>query len=129
LDQSLGRQREPSCQLLHLLTHSRDRALVLAVGERFGDQVSDLEHLFFFHFARRDGGRAETDPARLKNRIGVERNGVLVHGDAGAVERLLRLFPIDFFWAKIDQHEMIIGAAGNDAVAMFCDAGGERFGI
>ena len=34
-----------------------------------------------------------------------------------------------FLRAKIDQHEMIVGAAGNDAVTMLGQTGGERFGV
>ena len=60
-------------------------------------------------------------------RIGVERNSVFIHGDAGAIENLLRFLAVDFFWAEIDQHQMIIGAAGNDAVTMLGQTGGERF--
>ena len=54
---------------------------------------------------------------------------VFVHGDAGAVEDFLRFFAVDLFRPKIDQHEVIVGAAGDDAVTVFGQAGGERLGI
>ena len=74
------------------LSRTRSRAAASSRSdERFVDQVGDLEHFFFFHPARGDGGRADADAAGFEDRVGVEGNSVLVHGDAGAIENFLRL--------------------------------------
>jgi len=54
------------------------------------DAGGDLIHVGFEEAARGDGGRAEADARRLWNgdRV-VVRDGVLVAGDVGAIERLL----------------------------------------
>src|SRR5207248_3913230 len=61
--------------------------------------------------------------------ISIEGDPVLVYGDAGAIENFLRLFAVNFLRAKIDEHQMIIGAAGDDAVTMFGKTGSKRFGV
>ena len=122
-------QRKSARQVEHLFADVLERVVVATIVERFGEQVGDLEHLFFFHAARGDGGRADADAAGFEDRLGVERDAVLVHGDAGAIENLLRFFAVDVLRAKIDEHEVIVGAAGDDAVTVFGQAGGERFGV
>ena len=67
--------------------------------------------------ARGDGGAAEPDAAGVERRIDVERNGVLVDGDAGAVERLFGLLAAHAFGEHVHQHQVGIGAAGDDAEA------------
>src|SRR4051812_3027617 len=86
---ALGVERELVAEAEHLLADAGERGGVRAMVERFRDPPTDLLHLRFFHAARGDGGRADTDAARLHRRIGVERDGVLVDGDAGVAERLL----------------------------------------
>src|ERR1017187_4920004 len=67
--------------------------------------------------ARGHGGAAETNAAGIERRIHVERNGVLVDGDAGAVERGLGLFAANAFGENIHQHQMRVGAVGDDVEA------------
>ena len=74
-------------------------------------------------------GVPTADTAGFENRIGVERDRVFVHGDSGAIEHFLRFFPVQIFRAKIDKHQMIVGAAGNDAVTVFGQTGCESFGV
>ena len=76
-----------------------------------------MPHFAFFHAARRQGRRANADAARFHGWVSVERNGVLVDGDARLVQRFLRLASQHAFGKDIDQHEMRVGAAGNDAEA------------
>src|SRR5205814_3394353 len=72
---------------------------------------------------------ADANPARFENRERVEGDAVLVHGDAGAVEDFLRLLSVDVLRTKIDKHQMVVGAAGGDAVAVFRQSGGERLRV
>ena len=90
-----------------------------AIGERLSNQVRDLQHFLFFHAARCDSGRTDADAARFENWIGIEWNAVFVYCDGGPVENFLCFFSVNFLWPKIDEHQMIIGASGDDAVTMF----------
>src|SRR5438270_973770 len=109
--------------------HSLQRVGVAAITYRFCDQVRDLEHLFFFHATRSNSWCTDADAARLENWIGIEWDRILVHGDAGAIEDLLRFLPMNVFRAKIDKHEVIIGAARNDAVTVFGEPSRKSLGI
>src|SRR6266851_7079769 len=59
---------------------------VADAGEDFGDPGGDLLHLRFAHAARGHGRAAEADAAALHGGQGIEGNGILVYGDAGAIE-------------------------------------------
>ena len=100
-----------------------------AIREPFGNEVCDLQHFFFLHAARCDGRCADADATGLEDWIGVEWDAVFVYCDAGPVENFLRFFAVQVFRAKIDQHEVVVGAAGNDSITVLADARGERFGI
>ena len=91
--------------------HFLQRVGIDSTRKRFSDQIRDFQHFFFFHAARRDGRRADPDTTRLEDRIGIEWDTVFVYGDAGAIENFLCFFAVNFFWAKIDEHQVIIGAA------------------
>ncbi len=41
----------------------------------------------------------------------------------------LRFFAVQVFRAKINQHEVVVGAAGNDAITVLAEPRGERFGV
>ncbi len=110
---------------MHLLQCFR----VGAMSQRFSEEIRDLQHFLFSHAARCDGRRTDADTTRLEDWISIEGDPVLVYGDAGAIENFLRLFAVNFLRAKIDEHQMIIGAAGDDAVTMFGQAGIKRFGV
>ena len=109
--------------------HFLQRVGIDAIRERFSDQVCDFQHFLLFHAARCDGRRADPDTTRLEDWIGIERDAVLVNCDAGPVENFLCFFAVNFLWAKIDEHQMIIGASRDDAITMFGQAGGKRFGV
>src|SRR4030095_9756695 len=105
--------------------HFFQRFRVGAVGERFSEQVRDLQHFLFSHAARCDGWGPDADATRFENWIGVEWDAVLVYCDAGPVENFLCFFAVDFLRSKINEHQMIISAARDDAVTMFGQAGGK----
>src|SRR5262245_7827229 len=100
-----------------------------AIRERFSDQVCDLQHFLFFHVARCDGWRANADSTGFKDWVCVEWDTVLVYRDAGPVQNFLGFFAVNLLRTKIDEHQMIIGATGDDAVTVFCQAGSQRSGI
>jgi hypothetical protein len=90
-----------------------------AVLDGFLDQVGDVEHLVLLHAAGGDGGRAEADAAGLEGALRVEGNRVLVHRDAGLVEHFRNFLAGDVLRLEIDEHEMVIGRAGDDAENRF----------
>ncbi len=45
------------------------------------------------------------------------------------IENFLRFFAVDFLRAEIDEHQVVVGAAGDDAVAVFGETSGERFRV
>src|SRR4030095_8731637 len=82
------------------------------------NEISNLHHLLFLHSARRDCRRADTDSTSKCDLLGVERDAVLVHSDAGVIERFLRELAVQPTWAEIDEHEVIVGAAAGETIAV-----------
>ncbi len=93
------------------------------------DPGGDLGHLGFFHAAGGDGRGADADAAAEGDLLGVEGDAVFVHGDGGLVEGLAGDFAVEAFRAQIDEHEVIIRAAADDAVAEGHERGGEGLGV
>ena len=79
--------------------------------------------------ARRARRGAEADARGDEGRARVVGNAVLVAGDRGAVEALFGRLAGDLLGREIDQHQMVIGAAGDDFEAVFLKRGGERLGV
>ena len=65
--------------------------------------------------ARGDGGRSDPQAARHAGRERVVRNRVFVHGDAYGAKRLFRVLPRPSDRAEIDEHQVVVRAAGDDA--------------
>ena len=122
-------QRKPRVQGARLVADGAERRLVLRGGERLGDPAGDGDHLLFLHAAGGDGGSADADAARFERGGGVERDAVLVHGDAGLVERFLGDLAVEALRAEVDEHEVVVGAAGDDAEPVAGERGGERRGV
>src|SRR5689334_21774853 len=81
-------ERKRFAQFEHLALDAVESIGLGAMLERFGDPGADLQHLRLFHASRSDGRRTDADAAGLERWIGVERDGVLVDGDAGESEGL-----------------------------------------
>ena len=62
-------------------------------------------------------GRADADAARDHRRILIERNRVLVDGDAGLAERRLGDLAGEPFREDVDEHQVIVGAAADEPEA------------
>ena len=77
----------------------------------------DLIHLGFAHAARRHGRRADANAAGDHRRVLIERDRVLVDGDAGLAERGFGDLAGDAFREDVDEHQVIVGAAAHDAEA------------
>ena len=82
------------------------------------DPLAHLPHLVFLHAAGGERRRSDADAAGLQRRIGIERNRVLVHGDAGLVQRVLGFAAQHALGEDIHQHQVGVRAAGDDAEAL-----------
>ena len=88
---------------------------ILRMGQNHSDDIADLAHILFLETACRKRRRSETDAARDERGQRFKRDGVAVGRDVYFVQNVLRLFAGDAFARQIDQHQMIVRAAGDDA--------------
>src|SRR5947209_6597276 len=65
-------ERETRREAAHALAHRRDRLLVADVLQRLHDQLAGLAHLRFAESTRGDGGRSQTNAARVERLVDVE---------------------------------------------------------
>ena len=86
------------------------------------DERRDRLHLGLAHAGGGDRRGPETQPARDERLLRVVGDRVLVAGDPGAVERLLGDLAGHAEGPEVDEHQVVVGAARDDAEAL----GGER---
>ena len=91
---------------------------VADILEHSGDEPGDQLHLRLLHPPRGQSGRSDADAAGDLGPLGVERNPVLVDRDARPVERLLRLFPRNAQVGQVHEHQVVVGAARDEAEAV-----------
>src|SRR6266567_5820987 len=112
--------RKSAYESPHLLAHGTFgyrillNALVRERVEHLHDQLAHLLELGDAETAARPGGSAEAHPRRDRRLLRIERNAVLVAGDAGASKRQFGHFAGQPLGPQVNQHEMGIGAAGDD---------------
>ncbi len=99
------------------------------IGENFRDPGADLLHLGFAHAAGGDGRAAQADSAAFHWGQRIERNGILVYGDAGAVEGFFGVRSGDAAGVDFDQKQMVVRAAGDDAESLLGNGGGHSLGV
>ena len=63
-------------------------------------------------------GRAEPDAGGDRRLLRIERDGVLVGGDVGALQAGLGRLAGDVLGPQVDQHQVAVGAAGDDRKAL-----------
>ena len=95
------------------------------------DRGGDFFHVCFEQATRGDGGSAEADAGGLKRGARLVGNGIFVERDVREIEGLLGFFggEIREVAAKIDEEEVIVGAAGQDFIAALGHGGGEGAGV
>ena len=88
-------------------------------GEDGVDEFDDVQHVLLHKAAGGDGRGADAEAAGLEGAAAVERNHVLVHGDVGFHEFLLgdAAGEIRELGAEVDEHQVVVRAAGDDVVA------------
>ncbi len=124
-----SRQHKPLINLNHLAPDFRQHFRLITTLQRGVNPSCDLFHLRFLHAARSDGWRADADAAAEGDFLRVEWNAILVHSDAGVIERFTGDFAVQTFGAEIDEHQMIVRAAADDAIAQRGECRGERLRV
>src|SRR5215469_13658706 len=74
-------------QLSYFATDVEEYRFVSAMVERFCDPARDQTHLRLLHTARGERWCADANAGRLKRRVGIVRNRILVNRDAGLAKR------------------------------------------
>src|SRR6185437_4737335 len=116
-------------QIEYLGANFGQMSRVGAVIESFDNPAANDAHFFFAHAASGERGRAHANAAGLHGRIDIERDGVFIDGDTGLSESFFGLAAEHAFDEDIDQHQVSVGAAGNDAIAFGHEGFGERLGV
>src|ERR1700744_1410835 len=79
-------KREARGESFHAASHFPNGVLARDVLQHLRDQRARFAHLRFAEAARRHGGRAQPDAARVQRRVHVEWNRILVYGDSRQIE-------------------------------------------
>ena len=88
-------------------------------GQRTRNEFSHLFHVFFLHAASGYGRRTDADAGRFHGRTRVKRDGVLVYGDAYAVQGFLRVCTVNAFVAEVYHEYVVVRTVGDVAKAWF----------
>ena len=114
----LAGEGEAAGEGAHFFADGGDGCGIGGMAEGLVQVVADFHHLFLHHAAGGDGGGADADAAAFEDGDGIEGDGVFVRGDAGVVEQLLGVFAGEVVRTQVDEHEVVIGAAADEAVAV-----------
>lgn len=98
-------------------------------GQRTGDEFGHLFHVFFLHAASGHGWRADSDAGGFHGRTRVKRDGVLVYGDAYAVQGFLRVCSVNALVAEVYHEYVVVRTVGDDAEAEFRHFGRHGLGV
>jgi hypothetical protein len=101
----------------HFAAHARQHGFVVRGIEHVGDQVGDLLGLDLGEAARGHRRRADADAAGDEGLLRIVRDRVLVDGDVGAAQDRFGFLAGDVLGLQVDQEDVRLGAAGNDAQA------------
>src|SRR5882672_6636237 len=102
------------------------RAVLGDAVEHVGDQMTDLAELGDAEATGRAGRRTQPNARGDRVLLRVTRDTVLVDGDAGPIEDFLGRHAGRLLGAQIDQHDMAVGAAGDDLQAALAQRRSER---
>ncbi len=121
--------REASGQFGDLFADALFGLGVTQIGEDFGNPRADLVHLGLAHAAGGDGRSTEADASGLHRRQGIKGDGVLVDGDAGAIESFFGIRASDAARMHVNEEKVIVGTAGDDAESQVGEGSGEGLGV
>src|SRR4051812_4916380 len=115
--------REPGGELGDAAAGGFLAPVVSGRPQDLADDPGDLLHLGLVHAERGRAGRPDADAARGERRQRVERDRVLVERDADVVAGLLGLGAGDVERTEVDEREVRVRPAGDDAEPLFREAG------
>ena len=94
-------------------------------------KLGDVFHVLLDEAARGDSRRAYANAGGLERGTAVEGNHVLIDGDVGFAKLVFGHLArhVGELRAEVDQHEVIVRAAGNDLVALGHECGAHRLGV
>ncbi len=104
----------------------------LVAFEVTGDHThdaGDLHHVLFLQAAGGGSGSADADTGSDERLLGVVGDGVLVDGDEALVQASLDLLTGDVEVADVDEHEVVVGTAGNQTEAFLHETVGQNGGV
>lgn len=101
----------------------------LQAVENLDDQIADLAEFGFLEAAGRSSRRAEAHTRGDEGLFRIEGNAVLVAGDVGAAKGCLGALASGILLAQVDQHQVVVGAAGDDVKATRYQRFGQRLGV
>ena len=129
--QQVGVGREGGAQLGHLGPDRRDRGLVVAGPQGPADQAGDGRISVGPMPAVVSAAVPRRRPEVTNGRAGVVGDGVAVEGDAGPVEHLLGLLAgeLGVEGAQVDQDQVVVGAARDQAEALAGQGRGQGGGV
>ena len=91
--------------------------LVVEVLDGQIDALCDLQHILFHQAASRHGRGADADAGGDERAAGLAGHGVLVDRDVDFIQTVLQHLAGDLQPDQIQQHQMVVGAAGDDLLA------------
>src|SRR5690606_32503664 len=112
-------KREALCHLMHFCPYFFDCCFVFDVFEHSGYIMSDPPHLLLSHPAGGDSGGSDAETAGDERAPALIWNGIFIDGNMGFSERHLCFEPGKAEIGQIEEDEVIIGAAGDKAKALF----------
>ena len=112
-------QREVLCELFDLGFDGGELGGVAFGINHAIEPGSDLFDFGLFQAAGGEGGGADADAGGFHRFAGVERDHVFVDDDTGGLEPAFDggAGEVGVFAAEVDEHEVVVGAAGDETVA------------
>src|SRR5213594_2164836 len=117
LEAAVHVKRKRPAELLDLRPDLLQCRRLAAMTERLVDPSGQVEKFRLAQAARGDRGGADPDSAGHGGRAGVIRDGVLVNGDSGFVERRLGVGSRVPRFAEVHQQQMVVRAPRDQAEA------------
>ena len=96
--------------------------------DRLAQKVGDDDEILLDETARGHRRSADADAARGQ-RAGVAEDGVLVQSDVKKVAQVLHLASSQAERTQIPEHQVVVGAAGDEAVALGHESFAARLGV
>src|SRR5690606_13998829 len=118
--------RELPALLRHALAHPGKDGLVLGCIEYVADPVGQRRAVVLAIAAGSDRRRADAKARGDEGLLRIVGHGILVDRDMGLAQRFLGRLAGDRLADHVDQHQVVFGAAGDDAVAALDDHPGHR---